>query len=82
MHPYWFVSGYDYVKFLDRSGQEYRIPEYAHLFEEYWSLFRKFKFGIQDVREPRIDDTLIQRFPGLRKYKGMPLALILQARKE
>jgi ubiquinone/menaquinone biosynthesis C-methylase UbiE len=82
MHPYWFVSGYDYVKFLDRSGQEYRIPEYAHLYEEYWNLFRKFKFGVEDVEEPRIDDKLIQRFPGLRKYKGKPLALILRARKE
>ncbi|HML04043.1 MAG TPA: class I SAM-dependent methyltransferase [Candidatus Bathyarchaeia archaeon] len=82
MHPYWFVSGYDYVKFLGRSGQEYRIPEYTHLYEEYWNLFRKFKFGVQDVKEPRIDDTLIQRFPGLRKYEDMPLALILRARKE
>jgi ubiquinone/menaquinone biosynthesis C-methylase UbiE len=25
MHPFWFVSGFDYVKFIDRSGQEYRI---------------------------------------------------------
>lgn len=35
MHPYWFVSGFDYVKFCDKSGQEHRIPEYGHLFEEY-----------------------------------------------
>jgi ubiquinone/menaquinone biosynthesis C-methylase UbiE len=82
MHPYWFVSGYDYVKFVDGSGQEYRIPEYAHLFEEYWDLFRKFKFGVEEVKEPRIDDKLIESFPGLIKYKGMPLALILKARKE
>ena len=82
MHPYWFVSGYDYVKFLDRDGREYRIPEYAHLFEEYWNLFRKFKLGVEDIKEPRIDDKLIQRFPGLKKYKGMPLALIIRARKE
>jgi ubiquinone/menaquinone biosynthesis C-methylase UbiE len=82
MHPYWFIAGYDYVKFLDRSGQEYRIPEYAHLYEEYWNLFRKFKFGVQDVKEPRIDNRLIQCFPGLKKYEGMPLALIVRARKE
>jgi ubiquinone/menaquinone biosynthesis C-methylase UbiE len=82
MHPYWFVSGYDYVKFLDGNGQEYRIPEYAHLLEEYWNLFRKFKFSVEDVKEPRIDDKLIESFPGLIKYKGMPLALILKARKE
>jgi ubiquinone/menaquinone biosynthesis C-methylase UbiE len=81
MHPYWFVSGFDYVKFLDGSGQEYRIPEYAHLFEEYWDLFRKYKFSVQDVKEPRIDDKLLERFPNLIKYKDMPLALILKARK-
>jgi ubiquinone/menaquinone biosynthesis C-methylase UbiE len=82
MHPYWFVSGYDYVKFLDKSGQEYRIPEYAHLFEEYWNLFRKFKFHVEDIKEPRIDDELIECFPGLKKYKGMPLAFILKAKKD
>lgn len=69
------------MKFFDRKGQEYRIPEYAHLFEEYWNLFRKFKFNVEDVEEPRIDDKLIERFPNLIKYKGMPLALILKAEK-
>jgi ubiquinone/menaquinone biosynthesis C-methylase UbiE len=82
MHPYWFVSGYDYVKFFDESGQEYRIPEYVHLFEEYWNLFRKFKFFVENVKEPRIDDRLIERFPNLIKYKGVPLALIIKAIKE
>jgi ubiquinone/menaquinone biosynthesis C-methylase UbiE len=82
MHPYWFVSGFDYVKFFDRSGQEYRIPEYAHLFEEYWNLFTKFKFSIEDVKEPRIDDKLLERFPNLIRYRGTPLALILKAIKE
>ena len=82
MHPFWFVYGFDYVKFTDRRGQEYRIPEYAHLFEEYWNLFAKFKFHIEGVREPRIDDRLVERFPNLIKYKGIPLALILRARKE
>jgi ubiquinone/menaquinone biosynthesis C-methylase UbiE len=82
IHPYWSVSGHDYAEFFDGSGQEYRIPEYAHLFEEYWNLFRKFKFSVEDVKEPLIDDKLIERFPGLIKYKGMPLAFILKARKE
>jgi ubiquinone/menaquinone biosynthesis C-methylase UbiE len=82
IHPYWPISGHDYAEFFDGSGQEYGIPEYAHLFEEYWNLFRKFKFSVEDVKEPRIDDKLIERFPGLIKYKGMPLAFILKARKE
>jgi malonyl-CoA O-methyltransferase len=82
MHPYWPVSGHDYAEFFDEGGQEYRIPEYAHLFEEYWGLFRKFRFDVEDVKEPRIDDKLIHRFPGLIKYKGVPLALMFKARKE
>jgi hypothetical protein len=82
IHPYWPVSGHDYAEFFDRSGQEYRIPEYAHFLEEYWNLFREFKFNVEDVKESRIDDKLIERFPGLIKYKGIPLVFILKARKE
>ena len=82
IHPYWPVSGHDYAEFFDASGQEYRIPEYVHLFEEYWNLFRRFKFGIEGVREPKIDDRLIERFPTLKEWKRIPLALILKARRE
>jgi ubiquinone/menaquinone biosynthesis C-methylase UbiE len=82
IHPYWPISGHDYAEFFDGSGQEYRIPEYAHLFEEYWNIFRRFRFGIEGVKEPKIDDRLIERFPGLKEWKGVPLALILKARKE
>jgi hypothetical protein len=77
IHRYWPISGHDYAEFFDGSGQEYR-----HLFEEYWNLFRKFKFSVEDVKEPRIDDKLIERFPRLIKYKGMPLAFVLKTRKE
>ena len=82
MHPYWFISGFDYVKFFDRNGKEYRIPEYAHLLEEYWGLFREFKFSLKDVKEPKIDDKLLEHFPNLIRYRGRPLALILKAGKE
>jgi malonyl-CoA O-methyltransferase len=82
MNPYWFVSGFDYVEFSDRNGQKYRIPGYAHLIDEYWSLFRKFGLTFEDIKEPRIDDKLLQRFPNLVRYKGRPLAFILKARKE
>jgi ubiquinone/menaquinone biosynthesis C-methylase UbiE len=82
IHPYWPISGHNYTEFFDRSGQEYRIPEYAHLLEEYWNLFKRFKFGIEGVREPRIDGKLIERFPELKEWKEIPLALILKARKE
>jgi ubiquinone/menaquinone biosynthesis C-methylase UbiE len=82
IHPYWPISGHDYTEFFDRSGQEYRIPEYAHLLEEYWNLFKRFKFCIEGIREPKIDDRLIERFSELKEWKEIPLALILKARKE
>jgi ubiquinone/menaquinone biosynthesis C-methylase UbiE len=82
IHPYWPASGHDYAEFFDGTGQEYRIPEYTHLFEEYWNLFRKFRLDIEDVKEPKIDDELIENFPRLKEYKGIPLALILKARKK
>jgi malonyl-CoA O-methyltransferase len=81
IHPFWPVSGHDYTEFFDESGQEYRIPEYVHLFEEYWTLCRKFGLNIEEISEPRIDDRLARIFPGLEKYKGIPLAMILKARK-
>jgi 2-polyprenyl-3-methyl-5-hydroxy-6-metoxy-1,4-benzoquinol methylase len=85
IHPYWPISGHDYAEFFDKSGQEYRIPEYAHLVEEYWNLLRRFKFYIGDIKEPKIDDRLIEafpEFPELKEWKGVPLALILKAIKE
>jgi malonyl-CoA O-methyltransferase len=82
MHPYWFVSGFDYVEFSDRNRKRHRIPEYPHLVDEYWSLFKKFKLRLEDIEEPRINDKLLERFPNLARHKGKPLALILKSRKE
>lgn len=80
-HPYWPVFGHGYTEFFDEQGQEYRITSYPHLFEEYFSLSRKFDLRIEDIREPLIDDRLIQDFPALRNYRSIPLALILKLRK-
>jgi ubiquinone/menaquinone biosynthesis C-methylase UbiE len=81
VHPYWPVSGHDYTEFFDENGQEYRIPIYPHLFEEYWRLFKKCGLDLEDVREPKIDDSLIERFPSLADYRGIPLAIIFKLRK-
>jgi ubiquinone/menaquinone biosynthesis C-methylase UbiE len=80
-HPLWPASGHDYTEFIDETGQEYRIPEYTHPFEEYSSLLRKFGLNVKDTKEPKIDDELIERFPILKDYKGIPLAMILKAVK-
>ena len=81
IHPYWSVSGHNYTEFFDEVGQEYRIPEYPHLFEDYWNLFRKFGMRLVEVREPRIDEELIGGFPGLRDLCGVPLAMVLKAQR-
>jgi len=78
VHPYWPVSGHDYTEFFDETGQEYRIPIYPHLFEEYWHLCMKFGLHLEDVREPKIDDWLVERFPSLKDYHGIPLAIIFK----
>jgi len=81
LHPFWAVAGHDYVEFFDPAGQEYRIPEYAHLVEEYWQLFGQLGLQVEDILEPKVEGRLIEEFPSLREYQGVPLALILKARK-
>jgi len=81
IHPYWPISGHDYTEFFDETGQEYRIPECSHLLEEYWRLLSLFGMRIEDIHEPKIDGWLIERFPSLEGYRGIPLAIILKARK-
>ena len=81
-HPYWVVFGHDYTEFFDAAGQEYRIPCYPHPFEEYWRLFLRFGWRLVDVREPEIDDELVDRFPGLADYRGVPLAFIMHLSRQ
>ena len=80
-HAYWPVFGYGYTEFFDEKGQEYRIISYPHLFDEYFALCRKFGLRIEDVREPKITGELVKRFPYLKDYRGLPLALILKLSK-
>ncbi len=81
IHAYWPVAGHNYTEFFDKTGQEYRIPVYPHLVEEYWRLFKSLGMHLEDIREPKIDDGLVGRFPSLQDYQGIPLAIVLKARK-
>lgn len=80
IHPYWPVSGHDYTEFFDETGQEYRIPQHPHLIEDYWRLFERLGLTLEDIREPRIDQGLVGKFPSLAGYEGTPLAIVLRAR--
>jgi SAM-dependent methyltransferase len=81
VHPYWPISGHDYVEFFDPSGQEYRIPVYPHLIEEYWRLGRELGLYVEDIQEPRIDGRLIEDFPSLIDLEGVPLGIVLALQK-
>jgi len=82
IHPYWPISGHDYVEYFGETGKEFRIPEYPHLIEEYWQLFAKYGMQLEEIREPRIDNWLINLFPTLENYRGVPLAVVLKAGKK
>jgi len=73
--------GHDYVEFFDPKGQEYRIPQHTHLIEEYWVLFKQLGLRLEELREPRIENWLVEQLPFLDGYQGLPLALILAASK-
>ena len=81
IHPYWPASGHNYTEFYDESGQEYRILEYTHLFEEYWRLCAKHGLVFEDIREEKIDAELVEDFPNLDYLLGVPLAMHLKLRK-
>ncbi|MFC1737225.1 hypothetical protein ACFL1X_14015, partial [Candidatus Hydrogenedentota bacterium] len=79
-HPYWIAFGHGYTEFFDETGQEYRIDCFSHLLEDYWKLFEKYGLQIKALREPRIDNRLIESFPELAEYHGIPLALVMKLR--
>ena len=77
-HPYWIVFDRGHTEFFDDAGQEYHIRCYPHLFEDYWRLCQEFGLRIEDWREPKIDDCLIERFRALENYWDIPLAVVLK----
>jgi len=81
IHPFWPVSGHDYVEFFDPSGQEYRIVQHPHLIGDYWRIFGRLGMRVEEILEPRVEGWLADEFPYMRQYEGVPFALILKALK-
>ncbi len=81
IHPFWPVAGHDYVEFFDPSGQEYRIAQHPHLIGDYWRIFGRLEMRVEEILEPRVEGWLVEEFPYMREYEGVPFALILKARK-
>ena len=82
LHPYLPLSGRNYADFLDETGQEYRITEYPHLIEDYWRVCSKLGMRLVDIREPKIDDRLIEHFPSLKDLLRVPLAMVIKVQKQ
>lgn len=81
IHPFWPVSGHDYVEFFDPTGQEYRIVQHPHLIGDYWRIFGRLGMRVEEILEPRVEGWLVEEFPYMREYEGAPFALILKAHK-
>ena len=81
IHPFWPVSGHDYVEFFDPTGQEYRIVQHPHLIGDYWRIFGRLGMRVEEILEPRVEEWLVEEFPYMREYEGAPFALILKAHK-
>lgn len=80
-HPYWVVSGHDYSEFFDKTGQQYRIPVYPHLIEEYWYIFKNVGLHLDDIREPRLSDSVLEKVPFAKHLKGIPMVVVLNLHK-
>lgn len=80
-HPYWVVSGHNYSEFFDKTGQQYRIPVYPHLIEEYWSIFKKVGLCLDDILEPTMSDSVLEKVPFAKHLKGIPMIVVFNLHK-
>lgn len=89
-HPFCTIIGWN-RSFLEWHGNRYKefcIRNYVHLHEDYFRVFKESNLKIEEIREPRIDDSVKHFFDRTRKghetYKqsvGYPAVLIFKLRK-
>ena len=89
-HPFCTIIGLN-RSFLEWHGnryKEFRIRNYVHLHEDYFRIFKEANLKLEEIREPRIDDSVkhfFDRTPkGRETYKqsvGYPAVLIFKLSK-
>lgn len=63
------------------DGNEYEMPGYLHLPSEYVGAMLDLGMRLEVFVEPVVDDVIVEKHPNMIKHRGMPLAIILQARR-
>lgn len=67
--------------FKSNDGNEYEMPGYLHLPSEYIGAMLDLGMRLDVFVEPVVDDAVIARHPNMEKHRGLPLAIILLARR-
>ena len=73
-------SDYDSAEFYGEKSEECLILVSPYLFERCWVLLQRLNMRRKGIREPRIDNQLVEQFPPFQGGRGVPLAIILNAR--
>jgi SAM-dependent methyltransferase len=63
------------------SGAEYELATYPHRVEDYREALTAAGLEIETTMDVGLDEALLERMPWMRKHTGVPLALLLRARR-
>jgi len=89
-HPFGIIIGWNrsFLEWRGNNYKEFRIRNYVHLQEDYFRIFKEANLKLEEIREPRIDDSVkhfFDRTPkGHETYKqsvGYPAVLIFKLSK-
>ena len=79
-HPAFHFKGVR-PHFLASDGNEYELPVYPHLPSTYVTALQRRRLTLEAFEEPIVDDALVARFPAMGKHLGLPLAIVITARR-
>ena len=70
-----------YLRFTSASGEDCRIPQYAHRISDWFSAAQSVGLVLESLTEPVADVSISNTYPALRSQIGLPLALVARFRK-
>jgi 2-polyprenyl-3-methyl-5-hydroxy-6-metoxy-1,4-benzoquinol methylase len=65
--------------FADDDGRAYEMPGHAHFASDYVNAIVASGLALSEMREPRVDDAMIERMPHMEKHRGLPIAYVFRA---
>jgi len=63
------------------SGAEYELVTHDHRVEDYLAALSAAGLEVETTMDVGLDEALLERMPWMRKHAGVPLALLLRARR-